>query len=240
MRTDEVTIAAPGGTLPAHLARPDGDGPHPAVIVIHEIFGLNDDIRRIAGLFADAGYVAVAPDLLAGGNKALCVMRAMRDLRRGDGATFRDLDAVRCWLQARDDTDGSRLGVAGFCLGGGFSLLYAVRAPVGAVAPFYGEVPKRAESLDGVPPVCASAGGRDRMFAKKARRLDAHLSELGVPHDVKVYPDAGHSFMSHPGGSPMSNPILRLVSAPMSPGYHEASATDAWARMLAFFAEHLG
>lgn len=233
-----LTIPAPGGfEMPAALARPsEADAPRPGVIVVHEMFGLNDDIRRIAARFADAGYVAIAPDLFARAAKPICIVRAMRDLRRGQGETFADLDAAREYLLTRQDVDASRIGVAGFCIGGGFALLYAAKAPVGATAPFYGDVPSGADALEGVSPVCASYGGRDRLFAPKAETLRRHLSQLGVPHEVKVYPEAGHSFMNRHTG------LLAKLSTvgPMKVGYHQASAEDAWSRMLGFFAEHLG
>jgi carboxymethylenebutenolidase len=237
-RREEVSIAVPGGRrMPACLAIPDSPGPHPAVIVIHEIFGLNDDIRRIAGRFADEGYVALAPDLFFRGGKLRCAMRAMRDLRAGQGTSVRDADAAREWIAARDDVDASRIGVAGFCFGGGFALLYAVKAPVGATAPFYGAVPKETARLEGICPVVASFGGRDRPLAKHGPRLENHLRKLGVPHDVKVYEDAGHSFMSQfvPG------PFMRAIGSkgPMKAGYVEEAAEDAWKRVLSFFSQHL-
>jgi carboxymethylenebutenolidase len=233
----DVTIVVPGGEMPAALALPqDVSTPRPGVIVIHEIFGLNDDIRRIAQRFADEGYVALAPHLYHRGPRPLCVMRAMRDLRRGIGESFEDLDVAREWLALREEVDASRIGITGFCMGGGFALLYAVRAPVGATAPFYGDVPKGIDKLRGVAPVCASFGGLDRMFAAKAPMLERHLSELGVPHDVKVYSGAGHSFMSqHSIG-----PLQRVVAAgPMKVGFNAEAAEDAWRRVLDFFAEHL-
>lgn len=234
---EDTTYPGDGGVaLRGYFARPsEGDGPWPGVIVIHEIFGLNDDIRRIASRFADNGYAAFAPDLWSRGPKLACVMRAMRELRARSGRNFRDIEAARTWLAARPECDGERIGVVGFCMGGGFALLYAVTAPVRATAPFYGDVPKRPEDLAGVCPVVGSYGGRDRMFAGAGRRLAAHLERLGVPNDVRVYETAGHSFMSlHEPPS-----VLRLVSFPMQPGYNESAAEDAWSRVLTFFAEHV-
>jgi carboxymethylenebutenolidase len=237
----DVRFPADGGhPMAASLAVPsDGvDRRRPAVIVIHEIFGLNDDIRRITARFAAAGYVALAPDLFDGpGPRALCVARTMWSTRTGEGRAFRDLEAARLWLAARPDVDAERTGVAGFCLGGGFALLYARRAPVGVAAPFYGDVPKTAEVLRGICPVVGGYGGRDRVFGPQGERLRKLLDELEVPSDVVVYPDAGHSFMSqHEPG------IMKTLGAigPMKVGYDEHAAEDSWRRMLAFFGEHLG
>ena len=235
--TDVTFPASTGRPMRAALALPAGDGRRPGVIVIHEIFGLNDDIRRLTGRFADLGYVTLAPDLFdTGAPRVLCVLRVFLALRRREGPAFADLEAARTWLAARPEVDASRTGVAGFCLGGGFALVYAVRAPLGAAAVFYGEVPSAAEDLRGVCPVVAGYGGRDRIFAPPGRRLEAHLAALGVPHDVRVYPDAGHSYMSRHDG------VMATLGAwgPMAAGYDPAAADDSWRRLETFFRAHLG
>src|SRR5437667_245313 len=119
--TDLTFPSASGRPMRAALALPPGGARRPAVIVIHEIFGLNDDIRRMTGRFADLGYVALAPDLYdAGGPHVLCIVRTMLALRRQDGPAFADLEAARAWLAARPEVDPSRTGVAGFCMAVGF------------------------------------------------------------------------------------------------------------------------
>jgi carboxymethylenebutenolidase len=235
--TDVVFPAAGGHAMRAALALPRAAEKRPGVIVIHEIFGLNDDIRRITARIADLGYVAVAPDLFdRPGIRLLCVARTMVALGRGAGEAFDDLEAARGWLTTREEVDARRLGVIGFCMGGGFALLYALRAPLGVAATFYGAAPKTAKELEGVCPVLGSFGGRDRVFAPHGRRLERMLSDLGVPHDVRVYADAGHSFMSHHSG------VFARLSAygPMKVGYNAAAAEDSWQRIEAFFREHLG
>ena len=94
--TDAIAVPLDGGrTMPAALAAPDGAGPHGGMIVLHEIFGLNDDIRRITARFADAGYVAVAPDLYAAGSRIACLSRALLSLVRGlDEVTVGAIDEI--------------------------------------------------------------------------------------------------------------------------------------------------
>src|SRR4051794_26881972 len=106
--------------MPEFIATPpDGSGPWPGVVVVHEMFGLNDDIRRHTRRIADAGYVAVAPDLYGGRGALRCVLGAFRQLQAGKGRYFDDLDALRKRVAEREDCTG-RVGIIGFCMGGGF------------------------------------------------------------------------------------------------------------------------
>lgn len=221
----------------AMLVLPEpGDAPWPGVVVIHEALGVTDDIRRIARRFADSGYAAVVPDLFDGlGPKPICILRTVRAYRQGGGRALGALEATRDWLGSHDLVDASRIGVAGFCMGGGFALLLGRREGVGAAAAFYGDVPAHAEALAGVCPVVGSFGGQDRIFGKNGERLAAHLKQIGVRHDVKTYPEAGHSFMSWYGGI---NGLLGPLT-PLRARYHEPSAEDAWSRVLAFFTANL-
>ena len=235
----DVTFEADGGwPMRASLALPDDvTKPVPAVLVIHEIFGLNDDIRRIARRFADNGYAALAPDLYdRQGARLLCVARTILAMKRGCGTAFRDLERARRFLASRDEVDGERIGMAGFCMGGGFVMLLAVGGEYRAAAPFYGDVQKDVDDLRGSCPVVGSFGARDRIFAPHGRRLKRHLATLGTPHDVKIYDGVGHSFMSQHEPSVMDK--LNAVG-PMKIGYDENAAEDAWKRMLGFFGEHV-
>ena len=235
--TDVVFPAAGGHLMRAALALPQRTAKRPGVIVIHEIFGLNDDIRRIAGRFAELGYVALAPDLYdRAGPRVLCIARTMAALRRGRGDAFDDLDAARTFLTTLPQTDAACIGVAGFCMGGSFALLYAVRAALGVAAVFYGEAPKSSQQLEGVCPVLGGYGGRDRVFLPHGQRLKRMLAELNVAHDIRIYDDAGHSFMSRHTGW-----LARFAAyGPMKVGYNPAAAEDSWRRIAQFFGRHLG
>jgi carboxymethylenebutenolidase len=235
-RADETTtIARDGRAVPVEIFRPSaaaGPPPWPGVVVIHEIFGVNDDIRRIARRFADAGYLAAVPDLMSGGMHVACVLRAMQALRAGGGPQVDDLEALLDALAARPDV--ARIGAVGFCMGGGFALLLGTRARVDAAGVFYGDTRPR-EELARVCPLTGGYGGLDRMFAAKGRALIATLDELGKEHDVRMYDDAGHSYMNdagHPFFAWLARPLLHVE-------YNAAAAEDSWRRMLAFFARHL-
>lgn len=235
----DVRIPVPGEpAMPAAFIEPAEEPRRAGVVVIHEAYGLDDDIRRIAGRFAAAGYPTLAPDFFADlGPSPLCIARFLRSVARGGGGrAFRRLDAARAWLAARSEVDGGAIGVAGFCMGGGFALLYAASGGIGAVAPFYAAVPREDGALDGICPVVASYGGRDRIFGDHGERLRSALGAAGVEHDVRTYPDAGHSFMSRHDG------VTGWLGAhlPLHAEYREDAAEDAWRRTFAFFDRHLG
>jgi carboxymethylenebutenolidase len=234
MPADEsLTFAVGDRSVPVEMFRPRRSGKVPALLVIHEIFGINDDIRRIARRFADNGYLAAVPNLMASGWFVACVLRAARDLRAGNGPSVAMLEAVIASLEARPDV--GKVGVVGFCMGGGFALLLGTRQRVSAAGVFYGDV-RPADELARVCPVTGGYGGRDRLFADQGRRLIATLEALGKDHDVRIYEDAGHSYMNDAG-----HPMLALLTRPlMAVAYDPVAAEDSWRRMLAFFGRHLG
>jgi carboxymethylenebutenolidase len=227
-----------GASLRAEYFAVDGVGPHPGVVVLHESFGLNDDIRRLAARFAQAGYAALAPDLYSHGTRIVCLSRVIVDMARGGLAReIGDIHAAREALAAKDEVDEARVAVAGFCQGGGFALIAASRPGFQAAAVNYGVVPSDRSELDGVCPVVGSYGAKDRWVGRgMAERLESHLSALGVPHEVKTYDEAGHSFFSQVDGW---QGWLARIPTGMAVGYREEVAEDAWKRILAFFAEHV-
>jgi carboxymethylenebutenolidase len=240
VETNEQVPLGSGGSMRARLCRPDGAAPAggwPGVVAIHDIMGFTPDIRRIARRFADSGYAALAPALYDGaGAPPLCVARTVRDMSRGDGPAFERLEHARRFLGAQPGVDPTRIGVTGFCMGGGFALYWAARGGLQVCAPFYGQVPEQAEDLRRVCPVVASFGELDQPFLEHGRRLEKHLAELGVPHDFKMYPGVGHAFMNDHGSGLMAALGRRTK---MRAAHDPVAAEDAWGRMLRFFAEHL-
>ena len=229
-----VTFPASEGELRAYLARPDGDGPWPGVIVIHDIVGMSSDLRDHADWFARQGFVALAPDLYSWGNKVACLRSTFRDLRAGRGRSFEDIEAAKAWLTAGDECSG-KVGIIGFCMGGSFALLMAPSGNFDVSAPKYGEVPDDAvDVLAGSCPIVASFGARDRMYRGHAAKLETALGALGVDHDVKEYPDVGHSFMNRLGPR-----IVQVALAKTAYGFSESATQDARARILSFFNTYL-
>jgi len=208
-----------------YLALPDGTGPHPGVVVIHEIFGLNENMRDICGRFAQAGYAALAVDLFAGRSRPLCMARIFAGMISGslDRFGISNLKAALGDLAARPEIDADRLGAIGFCMGGTFAITWACTDErLKAIAPYYGIGPKPREAMRRSCPVVGSWPEKD-FTSPAAGVLEAELTAGGVAHDLKVYPGAKHSFFND--RSPKS--------------YDAAAAADSWKRVLAFFGEHV-
>ena len=222
--------------LHGYLATPAGTGPWPAVVMIHEVFGLDDVMRGHADRLAGLGYLTLAVDLFSEGGARRCLVSTMRTMIRGHGRAFADIGAARDYLVGSSDCTG-KIGVLGFCMGGGFALLSAGDG-YGAAAVNYGQLPRDLdEALDGACPIVASYGGRDRSLRGAADRLDAALEKAGVIHDVKEYPAAGHAFLNDTETGPRAlRPLLRVAGM----GPEPESAKDAWDRIGQFFATHLG
>lgn len=225
--------ATPG--LRAVLGIPSGAGPWPGVVVVHEAFGVDDVMRRQVQRLTEAGYLALLPDLFTAGGARRCLIATFRALSAGQGRAFADIESARSLLAGRADCTGS-IGIIGFCMGGAFALVAANRGfDVSSVN--YGVLPKDLDTaLDGACPIVASYGGRDRALRDAPAALATALTRLGIEHDVRRYPDAGHSFLNDaPVGPRLLRPIMRVAHV----GPEPASALDAWARIEAFFAEHL-
>jgi carboxymethylenebutenolidase len=226
-----IEIDTPAGPIDALLDIPDGQGPWPGVVVVHDAVGYGPNKQSINSHIAAAGYVALTPNMFARGGWARCVTRVMRELLTKRGRALDDVLAARDHLLSLPECTG-RVGIAGFCMGGGFALVMSPRG-FGASAPFYGTpLPRElSETLDGACPVVASFGGRDPLGVGAPKKLQRVLEQKGIANDIKVYPVAGHSFAD----KLPAQPLLRITGF----GYNQAATEDAWARVFAFFGEHL-
>ena len=236
--TDVVLDPGPDGTpgLRAVLGTPAGPGPWPGVVVVHEAFGVDDVMRRQVARMASAGYLVLMPDLFTAGGARRCLVSTMRAVVAGHGRPFADVEAARAWLASAPGCTG-RIGVLGFCMGGDFALVTASRG-FDVASANYARLPPDAEAaLAGACPVVASYGGDDPALKGAAAELESVLTRLGVEHDVREYPGAGHGFLNDgPVGPRPLRPLLRRV-ARMAPD--PVAAADAWGRIEAFFAAHL-
>lgn len=207
------------------------------ILLLHEILGFdNVNIRTIAGHFVANGYNVLIPNLMQRSKlKFICILELMSQLKHGNGRVFSDIEAAQKWLSQRPEVNPEKIGVAGFCMGGGFAILHAAKQQVKVAANFYGEVPKSHSDLKGVCPVVGGFGARDMMFGKKGEVLQSHLTALDIEHDIKTYPKAGHAFMSE--RRVMVDKLFAFP--PLRVGYDKIAADDSWERILKFFAKHL-
>ena len=222
---ETIEFAANGGSASGYLAKPVEGGPYPGVVVIQEWWGLNPNICDIANRIAAEGYVALAPDLFHGSVTAEPdeAQKLMMSLQEPNALV--DMSGAVSALQARDDVRADRIGVTGFCLGGGMSLLLAMNNPaVSAAAPFYG-VPGAgmgdAANIQGA--VMGFFAGRDEWInAEVVDGIQNALTDAGVRNEIHMYQDSDHGFFND-----------------TSDIYDAEAAADAWDKLKAFFASEL-
>lgn len=235
----ELMLPGARGRLPVYVGVPDGERRWPGVLVISDALGMTTDLRRQVDWLASAGFLAAAPDLYYWGGRMRCLLTTMRQAVSGEGSVWQDFETVRTWLAAHPESTGG-VGVVGFCMGGGFALVLATRGQYQVASSNYGGLTK--EALAGLArscPIVGSYGELDKSLRKEPEQIASVLREHSIPFDMKVYPDAGHSFMNDhvESEAPLWSVIMgKLVASE----YHEPSATDARSRIVDFFNEHLG
>ena len=226
VRSKEVSYKSGDATVHGVLYLPSGPGAHPAIVVIHEWWGLVPWVKEQAADLAAQGYVTLAVDLYRGEstNNPKAALEMMRGLSQERAVG--DLVAAVHYLKGLKAVDANRIGAVGWCMGGGYAARLAVADPsLKAVAINYGDLPKdTAEAAKIHAAVLGTFGGQDRVVTpQEAEAFAATLRRAGRQVDIKFYPDAGHAF---------ENPNNKA-------GYRAADTRDADARMRAFFHKYL-
>jgi carboxymethylenebutenolidase len=229
-RLGSVTNAAipgknDGADVRAYVAKPQGDGPFPTVIMIHEFYGLNESILSKADLLAEEGYFVVAPDTFRGSTTSWIPRAIYQVITSNPENVNTDLDSVFAWLNSQPDVDADRIAIAGFCYGGRTSLVYSLHNnQLAATVIFYGSPETDPEVLKTLPgPVLGIFGGADQSIpVEEVKAFDAALTEAEVPHEITVYEGQPHAFVHDAQG----------IQAGGAQG-------EAWDQMLAFLETNL-
>jgi carboxymethylenebutenolidase len=222
----QVTYKSGDENVTGMLYQPAGKGPFPAIVVIHEWWGLNDWVKEQASKLADQGYVTLAVDLYRG--KVATTADEAHELMRGvpeDRAT-KDLLAASSYLRAQKNVNPNKVGAIGWCMGGGYALDLAINDPKLAAAVInYGHLASEPSTLKKInAPILGLFGGKDRGIpVEDVQKFAAELKKQGKKVDVTVYPEAGHAF---------ENPNNK-------DGYRADDAANAWDRTVKFFAQYL-
>lgn len=240
--TERANVTVDAQTMGAYLARPSGLGSYPGVLVFMEIFGVNAHIRELTERVAAEGYVALAPDFFhRTGPGVECGydetgmtegLKLLGQLQADE--MIADARACISFLKRKNYVRGDRLGAVGFCVGGHMTYLTACETDVKAAASFYGGGIAGPQGFGGAPSTLSRTskiGGKilclfgEKDAAIPLEQVDAIRAELNtqhIPHEVVVYPGAGHGFFCDQRGS-----------------YNKAAADDAWERVKALFAAEL-
>ncbi|MBI2104412.1 MAG: dienelactone hydrolase family protein [Candidatus Omnitrophica bacterium] len=227
--SETAQFASDGFAIPAFLARPtDAARPAPAILLLHEWWGLTDHTKGIARWLAEAGYAALAPDLYARqGSKVAATPQEAAALMNAvsSQAVLRDLNAATKHLKAQPFVDALRVGVIGFSMGGTFALTQAAHnSDLKAAVVFYGKVPPIETFRYLLCPVLFHHAGKDGWVTRQeAERFQQGLERYGKPGTLHIYPDADHAFFND--------------TRPEA--YRAQDARLAWDRTLAFLRQHL-
>jgi carboxymethylenebutenolidase len=229
LTSSNINFAAEdGASIGGYLTRPKGDERRPAVVVIHEWNGINDHIRDVARRLAKAGYVALAPDLLSrqGGTSSFPSVSAANEaaVKLPDESIIKDLGGAVNFLKAQNFVR-PKIGVIGFCWGGGKTLMFTTRSKdLAASVVYYGSNPSNLDDIKNITaPVLGQYGGADERVTSGAPKLEEAMKKYGKSFEYKIYPGAPHAFNNDTSDR----------------SYRAEAAKEAWDRTLEFFKKHL-
>jgi carboxymethylenebutenolidase len=224
--TSEVTYKSGDEMIKGFLSIPKGNGPFPALIVIHEWWGLNGWIKENAKMFAEKGYVSLAVDLYRG--KITTNPDEAHEIMRGlpEDRAVRDLKSAVAYLQSRSDVKKDKIGSIGWCMGGGYSLQTALNVPqLSACVINYGRLVTEQESIDKINcPILGIFGEQDRGIPPNSvKTFEEVCKKSGKQITTYIYPNVGHAFM---------NPNNKG-------GYNKETTEKAWNEIFTFFEKKL-
>jgi carboxymethylenebutenolidase len=225
MQTEMMTFPIGDTSAPGYLAVPEGADALMGVVVIQEWWGLNSHIQDVTRRVAEAGAVALAPDLYHG-QVAVEPDEARKQAMSLDRErAIREIDAAVAFLKSHPQVASRRIGIVGFCMGGGLALQAGARNPdVGAVVAFYGGwAPSAADITNTQVAILNIVGENDEHVKQTQRKLEQDLRMTPVQHDLVIYPGVGHAFFND------TRPEV----------YNVGAATDAWARAIDWLRSHL-
>jgi carboxymethylenebutenolidase len=241
LQTQDISIDVDGSAMPSYVSRPDGEGAKPAVIVLQEIFGVNAEVKRIADLFASAGYVALAINYYHRTHPKLNEPYTQEGLQNGFAAAGpvtraglrADVAAAIAWLEGQSFVEHGKIATVGFCFGGTAAFVTATLPGLRAAIPFYGgmiasplpsgEPEGLADTPDIKIPLLLFFGGKDDFIpAEAVEKIDRTLAAAGTRYEIVTYPNVGHAFFRE-----------------SSSALNEHEVEDAWKKVRAFLHETL-
>lgn len=230
-RWDNLTFG--GASMRCFVATPEGRGPHPAVVVIQHAGGVDEFVQKMSERFAQAGFVALSPDLYHRDDSAAADDAMTRMSRLRDRTIIEDVNAAIAHARTLDEVRGDRVGITGFCMGGRVAYLMATQSDaLRACVVFWGgniltpwgqgESPFAMSTNIGCPILGIFGADDGNPNQADVAKIDAELTRLGKPHEFHSYAGAGHAFMN----------VGR-------PSYREEASNDAWVKCVEFFGRHL-
>jgi carboxymethylenebutenolidase len=236
VQTEWVTTKTPDGDMRVYLARPEGPGPHPGIVVIQEVFGVNEHMQDVTRRYAEEGFVAASPEIFHRFEQRevpyadIQTAMGLRNQLSAD-MVMTDVNATVDLLNGRPEVTKGQLGIVGFCYGGNVAYLAGTRNPAfKAIASYYGggiaadNPAAPVNATDKIQaPIILFFGEKDQAIPMdQVQKIEDALKRGGKQYQLYTYPEAGHGFFCD-----------------NRPSYNAEAAADAWPKTIAFFKQHL-